>query len=328
MMKQRLIIITALILLIAGIGYLVVDLFYSESGASDNPFDLGLNELRKSDTSLIEYREIKHFPAGLSEIYGIAADTDNRIYVAGANGVEIYSHDGEKISELPFPDTAYCIAVAPNGNLLLGMIDHIEIMNPEGEIINRWKPESDASVLTSIATNGTDIFVADAGKKIVYHYDRDGTLLNLIGKKDSLKGIPRFVIPSPYFDLGIGRDDELWVVNSGRHLFEAFRSDGSLISTWGETSTGVEGFCGCCNPSNFAMLSDGSFVTSEKGIEHVKVFHPSGEFKCLVAAPDQFDQGTRGLDLAVDSEERILVLDPWRNQIRIFIKKGEDSNER
>ncbi|MBL6949216.1 MAG: hypothetical protein ISR57_01085, partial [Bacteroidales bacterium] len=58
------------------------------------------------------------------------------------------------------------------------------------------------------------------------------------------------------------------------------------------------------------------------------VYLPSGEFKCLVAAPDQFDQGTRGIDLAVDSEERILVLDPWRNQIRIFIKKGENNDEK
>ena len=327
-MKQRLIIITALILLVAGIGYLVVDLFYSQSGASDNPYAYGLNELRKSDSSLIDYREIQHFPVGLSEIYGIAADSANRIYVAGANGVEIYTPDGEKITEFSFPDTAYCIAVTPDENLLLGMVDHIVIMNPEGEIINRWKPESEASVLTSVVTNGTDIFVADAGKKIVYRYDREGMLLNLIGKKDSLKGIPGLVIPSPYFDLGIGRDDELWVVNSGRHLFEAFRTDGSLISIWGETSTGVEGFCGCCNPSNFAMLSDGSFVTSEKGIERVKVYLPSGEFKCLVAAPDQFDQGTRGIDLAVDSEERILVLDPWRNQIRVFIKKGENNDEK
>ncbi|MBC8315536.1 MAG: NHL repeat-containing protein [Bacteroidetes bacterium] len=327
-MKQQLIIITALILLIAGIGYLVIDLFYSESGASDNPYAYGLNELRKSDSSLIDYQEIQHFPAGLSEVYGIAADPANRIYVTGANGVEIYSPGGEKISEFSFPDTAYCIAVTPDGNLLLGMVDHIEIMTPGGEILSRWKPESEASVLTSVATDGTDIFVADAGKKIVYRYDREGTLLNRIGKKDSLKGIPGFVIPSPYFDLGIGRDDELWVVNSGRHLFEAFRPDGSLISTWGKTSTGVEGFCGCCNPSNFAMLSDGSFVTSEKGIERVKVYLPSGEFKCLVAAPDQFDQGTRGIDLAVDSEERILVLDPWRNQIRIFIKKGENNDEK
>ncbi|NQV02691.1 MAG: hypothetical protein HQ542_08605 [Bacteroidia bacterium] len=327
-MKQRLIIIASLILLIGVIGYMVVDLFFTESGRSDNPYDYGLNELRKSDSSLIAYLEIRHFSSGLSEIYGIATDPTDRIYVTGADGVEIYSPEGTLISEFPFQDTAYCITIAPDGNLILGMMDHLEIMNPEGEIISRWEPESESSVLTSVATNGTDIFVADAGKKIVYRYDQEGTLLNRIGEKDSLKGIPGFVIPSPYFDLGMGRDDELWVVNSGRHLFEAFRPDGTLISTWGKAFMDVEGFCGCCNPSHFAMLTDGSFVTSEKGIERVKIYLPTGDFKCLVAAPYQFDEGTRGLDLAVDSRERILILDPWRNQVRIFILKRDETNEK
>ena len=326
-MKQRIIIIISLILLLAVIGYMVFDLFFTESGRSNNPYDYGLNELRKSDSSLIAYREVQHFSPGLLEIYGITTDPANRIYVTGANGVEIYNPDGTLVSEFPFQDTALCITVAPDGKVLLGMGDHIEIMNPEGEIISRWKPEGETSVLTSVATNGADIFVADAGKKIVYRYDKEGTLLNLIGEKDSLKGIPGFVIPSPYFDLGMGRDDELWVVNSGRHLFEAFRPDGTLISTWGKASMDVEGFCGCCNPSHFAILPDGSFVTSEKGIERIKVYLPSGDFKCLVAAPYQFDEGTCGLDVAVDSKDRILILDPWRNHVRIFIHKGDENDE-
>ena len=326
MMKQRIIISISLILLLAVIGYMVFDLFFTESGRSDNPYDYGLSELRKSDSALIAYREVLQFSPGLSEIYGIATDPFDRIYVTGSNGLEIYSLEGSLISTYPFHDTAYCITVSPDGNMLFGMGDHIEIMNPEGEIITRWNPVSEESVLTSIAIRDTDIFVADAGKKIVYRYDLEGTLLNRIGEKDSLKGIPGFVIPSPYFDLGIGRDDELWVVNSGRHLFEAFRPDGTLISTWGKASMDVEGFCGCCNPSHFAILSDGSFVTSEKGIERVKVYLPSGEFKCLVAAPYQFDEGTRGLDVAVDSRERVLILDPWRNQIRIFIHKRDENH--
>ena len=43
-----------------------------------------------------------------------------------------------------------------------------------------------------------------------------------------------------------------------------------------------------------------------------------GDFKSVVAAPSQFDAGTAGLDLAVDSNDRILVLDPSRKQVRIF----------
>jgi hypothetical protein len=42
----------------------------------------------------------------------------------------------------------------------------------------------------------------------------------------------------------------------------------------------------------------------------------------VVANSGSFTEGTRGLDLAVDSKGRIVVLDPERKQVRIFeIKK-------
>ena len=83
----------------------------------------------------------------------------------------------------------------------------------------------------------------------------------------------------------------------------------------------MEGFCGCCNPSNFAFLNDSLFVTSEKGIERVKIFNTNGTFLAIVATPDQFEAGTKGLDLAVDKQNRILVLDPVKMLIRIFEQK-------
>ena len=68
------------------------------------------------------------------------------------------------------------------------------------------------------------------------------------------------------------------------------------------------------------MLSDGSFVTSEKGIERVKIHLPSGDFECLVAGSDEFTEGTVDLDLAVDSEDRVIIMDPKKGQVRIFKK--------
>jgi hypothetical protein len=83
----------------------------------------------------------------------------------------------------------------------------------------------------------------------------------------------------------------------------------------------LDGFSGCCNPTHIAILNDGSFVTSEKGIVRVKIIDPTGKFKTVVATPDDFEKGTTGLDIAIDSEERIILLDPLRNQVRIFEKK-------
>ncbi|NJO93063.1 MAG: hypothetical protein HC831_31980 [Chloroflexia bacterium] len=80
----------------------------------------------------------------------------------------------------------------------------------------------------------------------------------------------------------------------------------------------MDGFSGCCNPSHAALLSDGSFVTAEKGLERVKIHNANGDLKCVVAKPNQFIEGTVGLDLAVDSKDRIFILDPEKKMIRIF----------
>jgi len=102
---------------------------------------------------------------------------------------------------------------------------------------------------------------------------------------------------------------------------ENYRADGTPVSSWGQASMRVEGFCGCCNPSHLAVRRDGSFITSEKGLVRVKLYGPTGEFRGVVAPPDAFDEGTVGLDLAADADGDVLVLDAVRRQIRVFRQK-------
>ncbi len=47
-----------------------------------------------------------------------------------------------------------------------------------------WQGINDDSLLTSIAIWKNDVFVADAGNRIVLHYDITGTLVNRIGEKN------------------------------------------------------------------------------------------------------------------------------------------------
>ncbi|MHC4639708.1 MAG: NHL repeat-containing protein, partial [Planctomycetota bacterium] len=126
--------------------------------------------------------------------------------------------------------------------------------------------------MTSIAVYENNVFAADAGNRIVMRYDTQGKLINTIGQKNTERNIPGFLIPSPYFDLAVGKDGLLRVVNPGLHRIEAYTFDGDLEFWWGRTSTLVEGFCGCCNPVNFAILDDRSFVTCEKGLVRVKIY--------------------------------------------------------
>jgi sugar lactone lactonase YvrE len=320
-MKQKLFISAGLALLLVVVYFIARDLFSPKGGGEENPYEYGLDKLKKTDSLYVGFKEEVSFAPGLEEILGIAVDRTDRIYVSGKNGVEIYNYQVKLQKSIPLDGTARTIYVDATGKIWLGMEDHITIFSPDGKIVSTWKPESENSILTSIAVMGENVFVADAGEKTVYHYNTGGRLLSRIGEKDPQNGIPGFVIPSPYFDLGIDPSGKLWVVNPGMHMLMNFSYDGKLISHWGEATMTVDGFCGCCNPSNIAFLHDGSFVTSEKGIERIKIYEQDGSYRYVVAAPDSFEEGTRGLDLAVDSKDRIIVLDPAKKLVRIFVKK-------
>lgn len=319
-MKQKNIIWLSVILLLVVVAFMVKDFFLQPKSSNENPYEYKMDKLRHIDTSLIGYKEVKQIKLDIEALHGIAIDKYDNIYLAGKDKVIIYDNELNLKSSFKNGKESKCIAVDDN-KIYLGIYDHLEVYDNNGKLIKSWKPVNEKSAITSIAISEKYVYVADAGNRLVYQYNKIGELIKEIGKKNPEKGILGFIIPSPYFDLLIGREGELWVVNPGRHSLESYKENGDLISSWAKTSMDVEGFCGCCNPSNIAMLSDGSFVTSEKAIERVKVHQPTGEFKCVVASPESFIEGTKGIDLAVDSKDNIYVLDPEKKVIDIYVKK-------
>ena len=316
-MKQRIIIISAIILLLALVAFMVMDFFFSKP-KSLNPYEFELNTVRTGDTAMVAYSETSQIKTTLEEIHSLATDALGKIYVSGKDGIEIFNQQGKEENKFKIDGIAQSIAVSDNGDIFLGMQDHLEIWDNSGKQRSTWAPFGPDAFITSIAVKGNDVFVADAGQKVVYHCNLKGNLINKIGLKDPATGVPGFIIPSPYFDLGISKDGYLWVVNPGRHSFEKYNFEGALLTSWSKASMAMEGFCGCCNPSNFAFLNDSLFVTSEKGIERIKIYNTDGTFLAVIATPEQFEAGTKGLDLAVDKQNRILVLDPVKKMIRIF----------
>jgi len=325
----------ALALVIAVAALLLLDTTGQKGSGLGEQFQYDLAELVKVDPNLILYAEVGDpIPTGFSNSRALAVDPNGNIYVAGDNAVRIFSRTGRKITQFQTTQSPTALTIGPNRNIYLAIANRIEQYTPQGRRLTTWSTDSDNAIITSIAVYHNHVFVADAANRLVLHFDTTGKLLNRIGRKDPDRNIPGFVIPSPYFDLAVATDGLLRVTNPGMHRIEAYTFDGDLEFFWGSFSSAIDGFCGCCNPVNFAILPDDSFVTVEKGLVRVKIYDPDGKFVGVVAGPQQLlpAKAARicetpaqcqagGFDVAVDPDGRVLVLDTINNTIRIFARK-------
>jgi hypothetical protein len=265
--------------------------------------------------------EARRFPAGVPEPRGLAVGKDGVLSVAGDGKIRQCRLDGTPLRIISITGAARCVTVDRDGILYVGISNHVAVCR--GEMIAEWKPFDPQSVVTSISVRGNDVWVADAGKRMVWRCNRDGKIIGRFAEKNEARNAPGLVIPSPYFDVAMGSDGLLRVADTGRHRIELYAMDGTLVSSWGQPSMAEEGFCGCCNPTDIAILPDGRVVTSEKKIPRVKIYQGDGRFIGTIAGAETFDPQTAGIDLAADAKGRIYALDPVRGEVRVYEEKGK-----
>ncbi|MHC4214704.1 MAG: NHL repeat-containing protein [Planctomycetota bacterium] len=320
--------------IIAAVAIIKLDTTGKSGSGLPDAYNYDIDKMAKIDPNLITYREsTTPFKTGLTKSKAIATDSHGKIYVAGDREICIFGPAGDLTSKLTLKGEPRSIAVDTDDRIYTAINDHIETYDATGKQLAAWESLGNKAILTSIAVAKQDVFVADAGNRIVIRYDKQGKVIKHLGKKDPDRNIPGFVIPSPYFDLAIAQDGLLRVVNSGMHRIEAYTFDGDLKYSWGEFSSAIDGFVGCCNPVNFAILSDGSFITCEKGLVRVKVYNAEGKFTAVVAGPEQLIPGktpkicnypsqcqSGGFDVAVGTEDQVYVLDTVKNIVRTYSK--------
>ena len=327
--KDRLLTVSIVILSVAGILYFGVRAIMDQMHTDrKNPYAYDLSIFEQSLADTVVYSQVQSIPVQAEKPTGLARDGDGFLYVSGDENISKFDTRGNLVEAFPIGGTAYCLALDAQNRIYLGMGDHVEVYDQKGALVTQWETLGPNAIITSIAVSDSTVYLADAGQLLVWKFTTSGSLLGTIGKKDSTKGVPGYVIPSPYFDVAVGLDGTLWAANTGRHSLENYTHTGALKSSWGEYGTEIGEFCGCCNPSHFAILKDGAFVTSEKGVPRVKIYNRQGRFVAVVAGPDRFRAGTKGLDLAVDASGRIYVLDPVQKAVRVFSKTEATSEGR
>ena len=320
-MKDKKLLNILLVLIAVAIAFIIARDFYVNRGGKhiENPYAFDVSEFAKVDPSEIIYKEVKALQLAVSEPKGIAYH-NGTIYVIADSSLIKLNHSGQMLKQINLSSTPTAIAV--DGNIWLAFHNHVVCLDQEGKQLQRWPDYGPRSVITSLSVSPKFVYVADAGNRVVYQCSHDGDLLQRIGEKDEQKTVLGFVIPSANFDVGLSEEGYLWAVNPGRHSLENYNADGSMRTSWTKSSVKTEGFSGCCNPAHMAVRNDNSFITSEKGIVRVKIYDQHGEYKGVVAAPDQFDEDSYAPDVCVDEDDRVILLDFSRKQVRIFEPKS------
>jgi hypothetical protein len=273
------------------------------------------------DSSLIGYIPIDTLLLRIKEPYGIACDNNDRCYITSSDGIYRLDEKFHVDSTITLPDTVLTLCFDPDNRMYAATRKKVFRFTEDGSSYVTWTVGTEKSYITSIATDEKCLYIADAGMRLVWRYDTSGNKLNAIGERDTIRNIPGIIVPSPSMDCAIGQDGSLWVVNPGRHRIENYRSNGDLVFSWGKAGTDIEKFCGCCNPIHMVIMPNGSFLTAEKGIVRVKEYGPTGVFTTVVAPPHAFPNKTTHIAIAVNSEEKVFILDSATKVVLVFSRK-------
>ncbi len=251
---------------------------------------------------------------------GIAVDTDGRVFAVGDTAVRVFQADGSLLRTWSTSSPGYCIAVARNGHVYVGLAGQIEIYEGNGTLIGAWRDEQHLGLVTAIGFADTSVLAADANARCIRRLDPSGKLLNTIGDDNRRSG---FLIPNGVIDFAVDRKGVIHTANPGCHRVERFAIDGTRLGHFGRfDGQDPSGFPGCCNPTNVAVDDRGRIFVTEKAGPRAKVYDSDGTLLSVVA-DSQFELACKNMDLAVDSQGQVYVVDTVKLQILVFAPQAE-----
>lgn len=270
----------------------------------------------------LQAERVKTIEVDRGELRGIAIDADDRVYVLGSAGVRVLNGEGAEVATWRVPADARAIAVADDGTVYVALTTRILTFGRDGKALGAWGVEGtgpgELGHVTSISVSGAHVLVADWKKLCIQRFTSTGRFVNLIGKRDDAKKLVGLLAPSAHLDFDVDTAGNVVVGNCGRLRVETYAMDGTLVSAWGKPGFAAERFAPCCNPSNLALMHDGNVVTAEKGLPRVKVYDRTGKLLAYIPREGNFSKEVKDMDLAVDSKNRIHVVEPIKGVVMVF----------
>jgi hypothetical protein len=192
---------------------ILIELPGKETG---NPYEYDLTPYKAIPPEMYLYSEYSRIPIDMNKTWGIAAGPGDRIFVSGERAVEVFRHDGGKIRSFDLPEPGRAIGVSNVNDIYIGHLRHVSVYSDTGELVSAWTDLGRDAIITSLAVGANDVFVADCGQRLLWRFNRQGSLAGVIGRKNRTLGEPGFLVPGVCFDAALGPDGRLWVVAPGR----------------------------------------------------------------------------------------------------------------
>ena len=263
--------------------------------------------------------ELRLYNGDYKEVNRLVLDENINILNKGPNDSIVYSKSNivcrinppKKVIKTPFDEIVTAISpfeqdiYVATGNKLFALT--YEKDSVEKKLVAELNEDS---VILSIAINDKLIFVSDTNDKTVKAIKKDSNDVIF-----DIKGEPKFLIPGPFFPIGL-YNDQIWIADTGRHQLQIYNLQGEYVSTW----TPSEPLPGCCNPTDFTIVGNGNIITMQKGISEVKMFSPTGEKICDIAPTNAFKSVSSKKQMAVFREDAIVIYDPDLQSLRFFIR--------
>lgn len=307
MMNKKILTFLSVLVILVFIGFMIYDSVRPEASNQTTP------KIIINDSMPDAWKISSEFSVKEGALKAVAVSPSEMIYLGGDSFVSCYDKDFKLIWNLKTSSPVTSLSNFGD-TIFASTMESILIINSEGKIKNEWGPFEDSCFITSVSANRHFVALADAGNKMVLILDKGGEVKKIIGQNDK-----QFVIPSPYFDVALDNNNNLYTANTGHHKVETRSIDGVVKSSFGEAGLAPEFFSGCCAPAHFVIIPEG-FVTAEKGINRIKILNKTGEFVEFVNSKNNFVKSIP-LDLASADGKTIYAANPSDSKLYIFKRK-------
>lgn len=307
-MNRKYIAFFSLLIILAFIGYIIYDTAVSRPEPE---------AARPDSVKVPVYSEnwimSKEFLPQEGALTSVAVSDNGLIYLGGGSFVSCYNTEFARQWTLKMPERITAVAVCGD-SLLASSVGKIFVVGKNGNIIGEWGPYEVNSIFTSISANNHTVAVADAANKYVFILRKDGEVTGMIGQNDK-----RFIVPSPYFEVALTKNDTIYIANPGNHRIEEWNVHGFFISAFGVAGTAPDEFNACCNPAHFALIP-GGFVTAEKGLNRIKILGMNGNLIEFVSVNNKFVPSVP-LDVASVDGKIIYAANEADSKLYVFRRK-------